>query len=219
MSDNLLQPHQTPIVRKYLTDTFLMAFEVSRGFQKSFNRVNNTWVHDEELVRLGKTIGMLQDTAVRARPSGLACRSVLRLSGKIMQIRTSLARRLRSRLFFIVVTCFGKQMCKIRERPCAAFQALLAADRLPNVRRHAFQQQLQGYECPGRLAREVWCGLFPKRPQGGRNARPTRTPMSGTTAAPPLQSSGELWRRSCNRKRAATIYQAVQRYNLVVNKA
>ena len=31
---------------------------------------------------------MLQDTAARARPSGLACRRVLRSSGKNMQIRT-----------------------------------------------------------------------------------------------------------------------------------
>ena len=36
-----------------------------------------------------QTISMLQDTAARARPSGLACRRVLRSSGKIMQIRTN----------------------------------------------------------------------------------------------------------------------------------
>ena len=68
---------------------------------------------------------MLQDTAARARPSGLACHRVLRLSGKIMQMRTSLVWRLRPRLFFVVVTCFGRQMCKIREGPCAASKPFL----------------------------------------------------------------------------------------------
>ena len=37
---------------------------------------------------IGQAIGMLQDTAASARPSELACRRVLRSSGKIMQIRT-----------------------------------------------------------------------------------------------------------------------------------
>ena len=72
---------------------------------------------------------------------------------------SSLLWRLRHRLFFVVVTCLGKRMCmQDPRRAVCKFQTPLTTARLPNVPRHAFRPQLQGYECPGRLGGEVWCG-------------------------------------------------------------
>ena len=161
---------------------------------------------------------MLQDTAVRARPSGLACRSVLRLSGKIMQIRTSLARRLRSRLFFIVVTCFGKQMCKIRERPCAASKPFL-----PRIVFRMCDDTLSSNSSKGTSAlvdlQEKSGVDFSKTAAGWTQCSPDSHSHvwnhGGTTSAEQRRALEEV----LYRKRAATIYQAVQRYNLVVNKA
>ena len=90
MSDSLLQLHQTPIIRENLTNTFLIAFEVfSRFSKKEVFQLGQQYVGARRgICAMGQTRGTLQDTAARARPSGLACRLVLRSSGKIMQIRT-----------------------------------------------------------------------------------------------------------------------------------
>ena len=106
---------------------------------------------------------------------------------------TSLLRRLRHRLFFAVVTCTGETDVQDPRRIVNRFHALLAAARLPNVRRHAGDLGSTGASALVDLEEKF--GVDFSKMVASENAMLAR--LARRCLEPPSHSSGELRSMYC----------------------
>ena len=127
----------------------------------------------------------------------------------------SLVRRLRHGLFFVVVICLEKHMCKIREGPCTRFQALFASARVPDVRRHAFRTSVPRVRVESEEKSAVNLNIVVAAwTQCSLVSHAHALNHDGTTFAEQRRALEEV----TYRKNAATNYQAERRCTLVVNR-